>query len=75
MTTDRVSRALLELDKALEVLTDEFNAGRSGPSGLRAQGIAHVRQARVLLRPVFVEVSPGVWLPARDSASVLSPAD
>jgi hypothetical protein len=68
MTPDRITRVLLELDAALAALMDEFNAGRSGPSGLRAQGIAHLRQARVLLRPVFVEVSPGVWLPERSSA-------
>ena len=64
MTEERLARVLLELDKALEVLTDEFNAGRSGPSGLRAQGIAHVRQARILLRPIFTEVRTGVWMPA-----------
>jgi hypothetical protein len=66
MTDERVGRVLLELDKALECLLDEFNAGRAGPSGLRAQGIAHVRQARILLRPIFHEVRPGVWMPKGD---------
>jgi hypothetical protein len=38
------------LEKALECLMDEFNAqfGKSGPSGLRAQAIAHVRYALLL---------------------------
>jgi hypothetical protein len=38
------------LGKALEALTDEFNQGTSGPSGLRAQAIAHVRYALAMLR-------------------------
>lgn len=63
MTEDRAARALLELDKALESLTDEFNAGIAGPSGLRAQAIAHVRQARVLLQPQWVEIREGVFMP------------
>jgi len=46
---NRIGRAILALDKALEALTDEFNVGRAGPSGLRAQAIAQVRQARLLL--------------------------
>jgi hypothetical protein len=63
MTDDRASRVLLELDQALDVLTDEYNAGLAGPSGLRAMAIAHVRQARVLLQPRWVEIKPGVYLP------------
>jgi hypothetical protein len=66
MTEERLARVLVELDAALSVLTDEFNAGRAGPSGLRAQGIAHVRQARILSRPIFREVRPGVWMPNGD---------
>jgi hypothetical protein len=40
------------LEKALECLMDEFNAqyGKSGPDGLRAQAIAHVRYALLLER-------------------------
>jgi hypothetical protein len=64
MTEERLARVLVELDAALAVLSDEFNAGLSGPSGLRAQAIAHVRQARILLRPMFTEVRTGVWMPA-----------
>jgi hypothetical protein len=63
---ERASRVLVELDSALQALTDEFNAGRAGPSGLRAIAIAHVRQARILLQPAFREVSPGVFLPRRE---------
>jgi len=37
------------LEKALECLMDEFHAWRAGPSGLRAQAIAHVRYALLLL--------------------------
>jgi hypothetical protein len=69
VTDDRTSRVLLELDQALALLTDEYNAGVAGPSGLRAQAIAHVRQARVLLQPQWVEVKPGVYLPRREGAA------
>jgi hypothetical protein len=61
--TDGTERLRVELSKALECLTDEFNAGRAGPSGLRAQAIAHVRQALLLVGPTWVEVSPGVFMP------------
>jgi hypothetical protein len=39
----------LHLHKALESLMDEFNVGRAGPSGLRANAIAHIRIALLLL--------------------------
>jgi len=39
-----------ELDMALRCLMDEFNTGISGPSGLRAEAIAHIRKAILHLR-------------------------
>ncbi len=45
----RVGSLREHLEKALECLTDEFNAGRAGPSGLRAQAIAHLRYGLLLI--------------------------
>ena len=48
----RASSVRLHLEKALECLTDEFNVGRAGASGLRAEAITHVRLA--LMRAVML---------------------
>lgn len=45
----RASPVRLHVEKALECLTDEFNAGRAGGSGLRAEAIAHLRLALMRL--------------------------